>query len=227
MSPFKVTFRFRAPVVMDSEYPIHLDALLAWCVMDEAESMGESNPWVIADDLSELLARTGDSDGQDWCWQASRLRFTASTGRTAMNMLRKTDPVSFLEDFDKGRYMAPRGPNGTVSSVDTNSGQYRGYQMFIQYQWMEKAIAYGVGDIDLVRQLLSRLAGVGKLVRNGFGLLASMEVESCEEAVDLWRDRVLPNGMAGLPGIAYVPSLNCLRPPYWRKADRIMAMDPV
>lgn len=221
MQPFKVTFRFQSPVVTDSEYPIHLDALIAWAVSDEAEAAGSDTAWADADDLAFALDSEQNENGR--VWKASRLIFTPKTERVLMNMIRKSNPEKIMEDYDAGRFTNPR----QVNSIDSNSGQYRAYQMFIAHQWMEKAEAWGVGDIDAVKDLLSRLRSVGKMGRNGFGLISSIEVEPCEEADVQWRLRVLPDGMAGVPGVAYAPGYHCLRAPYWRKTSQVLAQEPV
>jgi len=225
MKPFKVTIRFSAPLVL-SDYPVHLDALLAWCYANEAEEGGAENPWEMSSDLSPGLARA-EGEGGQWCWKASRVLFTPSSEKHLMNMLRRTDPEKFQEDYDKGHYTSVRGPKGSVNSIDSNSGQYRAYQMYISYQWMEKAEAYGVGDIDTVKEWLDRLSSVGKLGRNGFGTIASIEVEECSAAESLWRNRVLPQGVEGVDGITYAPVMATLHPPYWNQQDREMVMEPV
>lgn len=221
MQPFKVTFTFQSPVVTDSEYPIHLDALAAWAVSDEAEAAWSKTAWADADDLSFALDSESNENGQ--VWKASRLIFTPQTERVMMNMIRKSKPETIMEDYDAGRFTHPR----QVNSINTNSGQYRAYQMFVAHQWMEKAEAWGVGDIDVVAELLSRLKNVGKMGRNGFGLIASIEVMPCAEAEVQWRLRVLPNGMDGVPGVDYAPGHHCLRAPYWNKENQVVAQEPI
>lgn len=221
MQPFKVTFRFQSPVVTDSEYPIHLDALIAWAVADEAESSGSPTAWEDADDLSFALDNAENENGK--VWKASRLIFTPQTERVLMNMIRKSNPEKIMEDYDAGRFEHSR----KVNVINTNSGQYRAYQMLIAHQWMEKAEAWGVGDIETVKDLLTRLKSVGKMGRNGFGLISSIEVEECTNAAIQWRLRVLPVDMDGVPGITYTPGYHCLCAPYWRKTSQVVAQEPV
>lgn len=220
--PFKVVIRFLSPVIIESEYPIHLDALLAWAEADDARAAGSNTPWDDANDLSIVL--DNDGEGAQMVWKASRLIFTPLRERNHLNMIRKSDPEAFLQDYDAGYFRTPRAH---LNSIDTRSGQYRAYQMLVAYQWMEKAEAWGVGDIEEVREKLSRLRHIGKMGRNGFGLIASIDVEPCAEATDKWKIRVLPEGRQGATGIRYAPALHCLRAPYWRKTDRIVAMEPV
>lgn len=221
MDPFKVTFRFISPVVTDSEYPIHLDALIAWAAVNEAEAAGSDDAWAEGDDLSFALDSAENEHGR--VWKTSRLIFTPLTERVQMNMIRKSDPEKTMEDYDAGHFKHPR----TVNSINTNSGQYRAYQMFIAHQWIEKAEAWGVGDIEVVKILLSRLRNVGKKGSNGFGRIESFDVEPCSEADVQWRLRVLPHGMEGVPGVTYAPGFHCLRAPYWENLKQVEAMEPI
>lgn len=221
MEPFKVTFRFESPLVVDSEYPIHLDALIAWAVSDEAEQGGSDDAWAEADDLSFVLDAAENEHGR--VWKASRLVFTPCTERIPMNMIRKSNPGAVLEDYDAGRFAHARA----VNLIKTGSGQYRAYQMFINYQWMVKAEAWGVGDIETTKELLGRLRNVGKKGANGFGRIESIDVAPCDKAEVRWRLRVLPLGMDGVPGVDYATGYHCLRAPYWKKLNRVEALEPI
>lgn len=222
MTPFKVTFRFASPVVTDSEYPIHLDGLLAWCAMDEAEKNGSEVPWDDAEDLSMVLEREDAQQSEQWCWRASRLIFTPSSGQHFINMIRKTDPVAYLNAYDAGKFT-----KRVLTRIDSISGQTRAYQLLTTYQWMDKAEAWGVGDIDVVRELLQRLPGIGKQTRNGFGTIREVTVEISDEALEYWRKRTLPMGVDGTAGVSYATVNSTLRPPYWRKTERDFAQEPI
>ena len=92
---------------------------------------------------------------------------------------------------------------------------------------MAKAEAWCVGDADAVIDLMSRLRGVGKMVRNGYGLIQNVTVDPSEEAADKWRLRALPIDMDGVDGVADYPVQQCLRPPYWRKECQIITKEPL
>lgn len=221
MEPLKVTFSFTSPVVIDSEYPIHLDALLAWCVADEATSLGSENAWSAAEDLSYLLESEASQNG--WVWKASALKFTPKSEKIMMNMIRRCDPLIYMDGFDRDRIEVRRKRN----IINSASGQERAYQFLMPYQWMEKAEAWCVGDQEMISEALSRLTCVGKLGRNGFGSLRSFSVEKDSSADMRWRMRVLPEGMAGADDVQYMPALQCLRAPYWKKTNRVMAREPI
>lgn len=219
--PFKVTIRFKSPVVLESEYPIHLDGLLAWAITQE-EADVEHESWAFAEDLSMWLDSAENKNGK--VWKASRLMFTPMRERGQINMIRKSDPEQFLQDFDAGMFQHSRG----ITSINTRSGQYRAYQLLVPYQWMEKAEAWGVGDIKEVASLLVHLKNIGKQGRNGFGLIESVTVEAdLVAAEEKWRIRILPQNMAGMPGVDYAPAIHCLSVPYWQKTKRVVAMEPI
>lgn len=232
MQAFKVTFRFGAPVLRDSEYPVHLDALIAAAAMRDHLAAGTDNPWLAADDLSAYLDRT---DGEAWVWKASQLHFEAASARQWMNHIRRSEPAQYFEDL--GKYWVGKrtkahghlGINPESFKIDTRSGQQRGYQWLAAVQWIDTATAFGVGDIDAVQDVLMRqITHVGKKGVNGYGRVTNIVVEpAAESELDNWRLRVLPAGVPGKSGIQYEPVLACVRAPYWRKLDRVMAQEPI
>ena len=234
MIPLKVTFRFGSPVMTDSEHPIHLDALIASSAVVEAEIGGETDPWAAADDLSDYLDKAVHENG--WVWKASALRFETETEAmdglfVAFNMVRRSDPARRYDDLEAGLWGSDRKINPETFSINTRSGQQRGYQWIAQARWMRSATAWAVGDIDAVREALKleRIGYVGKMRRNGFGRVVSVDVEPVEDArdADRWLLRTLPFGMPGRNGVPYAPVQACLRAPYWRKTDRVAALEPV
>ena len=229
MVPLKITFTFGSPVVVDSEYPIHLDALLAWARVQENIALGMANAWQFGDDLP--LARAGE--GTDWVWQASRLLFTPKMGRQIVNMLRESSPEQFYADFDEELWCNDKCPGKAGKGrkkppvIQTRSGQYRAYMYYVSTQWMERAEAWCVGDPARVREMLNRIESVGKMGRNGFGIIASVNVEEDQAAIELWRLRVLPEGIDRLHGTEYAPVMSPPRAPYWDKLARVPMCEPI
>lgn len=221
MDALKITFTFTGPVVVDSEYPIHLDALVAWCAVDEAESFGAANAWAAGDELGHIFGKAEGSDGQ-WVWQASRLHFTPASERFMMNMIRKCDPLLYMEGYDRG--LIDGRKRGAINS---GSGQERAYQFLMPYQWFERAEAWCLGDREALEEALARLRAIGKLTRNGFGRIKDVQVEADDSAAERWKVRTLPVGFTGASGTVYAPSLQCLRAPYWKKTNRVLANEPV
>lgn len=226
--PIKVRWTFGAPVLVESEYPIHLDALIAASVAREAEALGDPDPWRTADDLSNYLESAGSGDAM--VWKASALRFTPMIRADAlidgMNTVRRSDPEKWYDDFGAGYWQASRA--GDPPTINTQSGVLRGYQWIARTRWMDRAEAWAVGDLDAVSDALSRVRFIGKAGRNGFGRVRSVEVLPAEPGeAGNWMLRVLPPGMPGAPGVEYAPVMACLRAPYWRRTARVPALEPV
>lgn len=225
MEPLRVEWRFAAPLALASDYPVHLDALLAWCVMDERERAGSENPWADADDLSALLERTEPSQpgGDDWCWKASRLNVEWASDFQYLNMVRKSEPLEFLEGYDRNLIGGRKR-----SGINTMSGQQRGYQWLLPCRWAERAVAYCIGDAQAIEAALSRLTHIGKMARNGFGRVKSVSVEPDEGASVRWRYRTLPAHEAQQPMPApatLIPVQRPLRAPYWRRLACVNAVE--
>lgn len=224
MNSFAVEFTFSAPVVQPSEYPIHLDGLIAYSVMKELEELGEADPWAASADLSHILERT---EGDSWVWKASMLIFSPAESFDFQNMIRKSDPERYMDDLTAGLWAPKREVRPETFRIDTRSGQQRGYQWLSPMQWMKSAVAYGIGDMEMVHEALSRLEYIGKMGRNGFGRISKIQVSEASDHVDAWKLRVLPPEIMGKEGIRYEPVQACLRAPYWRKTDRVKAQEPL
>jgi CRISPR type IV-associated protein Csf3 len=221
MEALKVTFTFTSPVVRESEYPIHLDALAAWCIVDEAESFGADNAWAAGDDLSHIFGKAEAPDGQ-WVWQASCLHFTPASERALINMIRKCDPLRYMAGYDRGVI-----DGRSRKHITSGSGQERAYQFFAPYQWFARAEAWCLADRDALEDLLGRLRSIGKMGRNGFGLIKDVVIESDDMANEQWKVRTLPLSMSGAPNATYTPTLQCLHAPYWKKTNRVLANEPL
>lgn len=241
MQALKVTFKLASPLFLDSEYPVHLDALLAYACVQEMQDAGEDDCWAKTDSaLGELLERShGDAVGDPWVWKASKLFVQAASSIQFANQIRKSDPEMYFEDLHSdanpsGVWVTGFMKDGTARKfnpetfgINTASGQQRGYQWLAASRWVKEVTAFAVGDVDLIREYLTRhIRNLGKVGRNGFGRVASIEV-AAHDGEDDWRLRVLPVGMAGKEGAGYAQVQACLRAPYWRKTDRVLAMEPI
>ena len=235
MQALKVQWKLASPLFIDSEYPIHLDALLAKACVMEMEAEGVDDAWSKTDSYMEgMLAKT---DGDAWVWKASKLMIKAASSIQLTNQIRKSDPDMYYADLHSPEnpsgvwvtgFMkdgSPRKFNSETLMINTASGQQRGYQWLSASQWVAEITAYAVGDIDAVQYYLSKyIKHIGKVSRNGYGRIDSMVVTP-HDSEDDWRMRVLPLGEPGKPGCTYAPVQACLRDPYWRKTDRVKAME--
>lgn len=230
MEALKLTFTFSSPLLIDSEYPMHMDAIIASAVCRLSEEMGSENPWRDADDLSCYLDKT---TGDHWVWKASRLIFTPSSGISFQNQTRKSDPDRYFQDLGNywtGKKPSEEKPIGSINPetfrINTGSGQQRGYQWLNASQWMSKAEAWVVGDKEALEDLLKTITHIGKMGRNDYGRIESLVVESTLE-VDRWKLRLLPIDEVGLDGVSYELVNGCLRAPYWKNINRIQVKEPL
>jgi len=228
IEPLKITIELATPVVTESEYPIYLDALLSYAASKEAEAAGLADAWKAGEDLP--LGRAGQGD--DWVYQASMLIFTPIAPRELVNMQRKASPEMFYRDFELGLWGFPALKSGKENTkepptINTLSGQFRAYQYYTSTQWMSHACAYCIGDKEAITRLLKQLTHIGKMGRNGWGLIDSITVESDPCAESKWALRVLPAGIQSpLSDVEYMPVLSAPRAPYWNKQTHIEMQGP-
>lgn len=222
MLPLQVTFSLSTPVVLESEHPVHFDGVLAACVAREAEEMGSEDPWTDADDLSHLLERTEEDAQGNWVWKASQLVFEACTERFMQPLVRRSEPEEFMHAQDAGLFNSRR----LRSSLPSGSGPDRSYFLYHSYQWMSSVTAHCIGDPVEIKNALRYVKSLGKMGRNGFGAIASVDVVVVEDS-DAWMRRFLPTGHPGAAGAVYVPAMRRLRAPYWKKSDMAEVKMPV
>lgn len=237
MQALKVTFKLAAPILRDSERPVHLDALVAFALAEEHTvlSLGgeDVDAWESAKDLSEIFERTSasaDSPG-DWVWKASWLQFNPVLSKEWVNQTRRCEPDRYYDDL--GKYWVGSGKKnelgvGDKFGIDTGSGQMRGYQWLNCTQWSDQAEAWAIGDQDALTHYLSRIDHLGKKGANGYGRVVSVTVEAAaEQDADKWMLRTLPLELAGRVGEQYELVTATLRAPYWDKLARVVAHEPL
>lgn len=194
----KVTMTFSSPLVIP-EHPVHLDALLAWAMVEEARDRNDDNPLVAQEALP--LGKSGVT------WQASALAFTPMGSPFLVPMTRTFD-INRLANDQGVKYI------GNKQKFTQGTGKYKGYDMKVPCRWMEKAEAWCVGDEDEVGRLLSKVTAVGKLTRIGYGAVATCSVDQVEDG-GLWRLRNLPPDGDMPHGVQFALVQQNLQPPYW------------
>ncbi|ACK78649.1 type IV CRISPR-associated protein Csf3 [Acidithiobacillus ferrooxidans] len=229
MKPLEIRFRLATPMLVHSDLPFHFDALMAYAVSRDSEMNGSADPWLDAEDLSEILGREGEGDS--WVWQASRMEVLARLPYPKIyesaNNLRFTDPSRFYDDLDRGLWQ-PRGKvNPETFRIDPNSGQQRGYQMYLTTSNAQEVAFYVIGEEEAIRFYLSQVTHLGKGSKNGYGRISNAEIRDCPEAADRWRKRWLHKDMPGADGVEYAPVMGRLRQPYWDKAHFHPVLEPV
>ncbi|OFA16384.1 hypothetical protein A4U49_07710 [Acidithiobacillus ferrivorans] len=229
MEAMEVTFTLATPMMLNSEYPVHLDALIAFAVSRDAEKQGSDHPWEDANDLSDIFDRTA-GEGKRWVWKASQLvvtqRHLSRQLYSMTNAVRRTDTGRFFGDLEAG-YWRPRSKlNPETFRIQTRKGQQRGYQMYLVTADVCEVKAWAVGEMDAVRYYLGTIDHLGKGGNNGYGKIVETSVSACADE-DQWRLRWMPEGEPGKPGVSYAPVNGCLQQPYWEDYRHHRVMEPV
>jgi len=204
MQPLAIRFSLITEMILP-EAPIHLDALLAWAAVDAAG--GD----LAAQDALPLDRHTAE-DGA-WVWKASMLATSPVEIRNNVPMVRSFEP--WQSGMDKGE-VYEGGPN----VMTTGTGPYKAYIFTRHSGLIKEARAWCVGDLEKVTALLSRLTHIGKLSRLDFGRIESVDVKA-DEDTNAWKFRVIPWEADG-----YDKTHECVRPPYWKRENRVVAWRP-
>lgn len=204
--PFKVHWQLRAPVIVPS-LPIHLDALLSWARVQEELERGNADALALQHDIP--LSRHECRGG--WCFKASMLEFDFTASQQQLHFVKTSDIDEYAREFERGTF-GRRRPSFDPARGLTKAGSFVMYEAFAA-----SATAYGIGDIDLVRQLLSRVHSIGKLRRCGKGSVRQVEVRPCDEAAVRWTWRNLPVDSSHAMPDSHFAAQQRLHAPYWSK----------
>jgi CRISPR type IV-associated protein Csf3 len=207
MKPFRVNWWLSQPVCL-SEYRLHLDALLAYAIVDEAIRDGASSKDALACQATLPLERVGGEE--KWIWKASSLLFKFASPPFLVQCVRQTDVDKIA--FAKGKLIDTKR-----SQISQGTGYYKDFDLRFAVQWVKSITAYGVGDIKSVTRLLSTIPALGKLTRNGWGRIMKYSVEEDPEAVKRWQLRTLPQWIIMENSKNHCPGVSTVRPPYWRR----------
>lgn len=210
-TPFRVTFHLSSPLNVGN-HDIHLDALIAWCLVDEAKPKTTDE----LDALHDQLPLDRHYVGDQWVWKASRLNIEHGPVETRF-LTRRFDMPGYGVHVAEGRVKS--------GHVDESRGQFRNMFEHFQVEHVKKVYCFGVGDVERVAELLSRLEFLGAKTRLGFGRIKEIEIEKINDEDCAWFHRPLPKG-SNYVALGYYPRLFRLRPPYWKHEDKGMVMYP-
>ena len=193
------------------ERPIHLDALLASAKVDEHRRCGQPLEKALSaqDDLP--VEKAVGPDGA-WVWKASQLLFCASSPPINVQMTRRVDVDVLAADRDHV-FTSRR------QTVKVGTGPFRNYDLRFPVQWQGEVTAYGIGEVGTVEGLLRTINSLGRLRRNGWGKIASLEVApAAVETTDYWKRRALPLSFLPQTLTGHRLAYGTCRPPYWDRA---------
>lgn len=220
MQPLKIVWEFASPVAART-YPLHLDALLAWAMVNRAEMMG-GHPCPYSEQDVLPLERSGE------VWKASQLVFTPASEPYLLPFIRKASIVEFAADSGF-RYEA-----GKKNKFSIGTGKYKAFDLRLHVQPMKGAVAWCVGDRGRIEDLLKDVTSLGKWHMKGQGRVKRcghdlvMTVQECpKDEEENWRLRVLPkNSGLELAGVEYWPVMAVCSAPYWDRSRQQMAVMP-
>jgi len=187
--------------------PIHLDSLLAAALVSRAMATNAPDPY----SEQEKLPLRKEGAGPDWVWCASQVFFD-KTNQQSVAMVRPYQMMDWAERFGKVW-------TGKRNVIPQGTGPMKSEQIFLPIADVTNVQAWGVGDIDLVRQLLSELTGLGKVTRNGWGRIDQIDVVPDDLAEINWRRRSLPASMSHLALPQHVEGTGNVRPPYFQRRN--------
>jgi CRISPR type IV-associated protein Csf3 len=218
VTPLRVTFQL-ATAVIEGDYPIHLDDLLAWATVDEqllstgAERFSDERFEALIADLP--LGRLSGGEG-DSVWAASQLMLAPADGRGMRMTVRRTNVDSLVDLIGSGAVIR-RG-----DQINLSSGPDKNYLMQTPYLLTSNATAWCIGDKQEIERLLPRVLYLGKKRSQGFGRIASFSVEDDEEATEKVWIRHLPWARDG-----FCQARVAVRPPYWSPQNEQDAWVPM
>lgn len=220
MKPLRITWTFSSPVVNMSDYPTHLDGLVAFTVFEQAKAMGAHDPVALAQDLNHVFAQQDSANGP--IWKASCLAFSPASEVLYTTLVRRNEAQAWQMHQDAGVIKSSRN---TLSST---TGVNRAYFVQHPYQWMHSASAWCIADETELRAALADIKAIGKMVRNGFGRILDCTIIEDEAAVEKWRIRNLPLDVVGAADTQYAETQRlCVRPPYWQRTAALPAKEPM
>ena len=230
LRPLKITAEMAEPVVtwMDG---LHLDGPLAFGVfMGLTPSQKDRLPplhseWAV--DFELPLARweervewvdvhprlfteppqmniDGSRSGTVWGWQCSAAH--AEWLLSEIHYVRKRPPTA-----EMSRYT-------TSPSVNQAGGAFKAQNKPCPSRFTRRVWWYAVGDIHRVREVLTRVPAIGKLVNHGPGKVLRWTVEEHDDW-DAWRARAMPDAESGIRA--------SIRAPYHHPSRQAPATEPI
>lgn len=186
-------------IVYNPFEPIHIDALLAWCLAPIATKQRDLKREDIPDEF-ELPLLKHHANG-DWCWQASAL-FPEGVATETLQYWRKRFRQNRIE-------MVDGNPNLTM-------GIYRDYNNSMPVMHALRMVGYASGNGEEIRRLLEQIKYLGKKRAYGKGAVTSVEVIESKENYSLYRDGKPMRWIPDENGTKFVRP----RPPYWHPHGR-------
>ena len=201
--------------------PINLDALLAYCLVQEEMPTNDKEMAELHNNLPIARYNIG---GGDFVWKASQLILTTlfSEARMLTSGINEEHSLSIAS---KG--MLHTGKKGGLNRlIDANTGDYKSFQVFYQVDTLKHCYGFVHGDKDKIAMLLDKhLTHLGAKSSLGSGQIKQIKIEKIDEKDCHWYFRAMPVKASFIKkGIHKVGSI---RPPYWKRENAVPLIVPV
>lgn len=199
---------------------LHLDGLIAWAMVQEAEAEGQ-----VFDNYDALLADLPfgkHETAAGWVWQASLVQPVEVKGSERRYMTTKTASAEFAERMLDGRILGK-----PLTHIDTVRGPYKNDAFWYTIEHVDRCVAYCIGDPQRIAPLLDHITHLGKRARLDHGRIEPQDgtlalMVKDEHAMTRWRQRHMPEQEKG-----HQPVMGRLRPPYWQGEGSIPVWRPL
>ena len=234
MQPLRITFTLSTPICEPSA-PIHLDALLAYCAVQEAQAAGTLTSF---EEVLDKLPFDREVRDEGWTWKASALVPAGRRGVRQRFLSRKFWDPAYAELFGEGLLqigrrgepsvptdldsVVPREADGIekqvlktgadAGAIDTSRNHQKNFSYLYPVVSIPRFTAFCVGDKEVIEHLLRRhLVSLGKRARLDHGHIEHIAIE-CDRAAELlWEQRNTPWPVRSDD----IVDVGAVRPPYW------------
>lgn len=182
---------------------LHLDGLIAWAMVKEAEDQGRF--FENYDEILSQLPFAKHESEAGWVWKASFIKPLQVLGSERRYMTTKTAVASMAELMTEGRIAGK-----PLTSIDTVRGPFKNDAFWYTIEHVDACAAYCVGDPERLAPLLDLVTHLGKRARLDHGRISAFTMDEDASADRLWRNRNMPE-----PENGHQPIMGRLRPPYW------------
>lgn len=241
MKPLRIEFTLSGHMEKPSK-PLHLDSLIAFARFQQAQEAGESGE---IRDIIEDLPLSKSARDKLWVWQASALRFEKIQSVGMRHWTRKTvmpdeyamllfngliergrKPTGLADEARKKNHKALCDKDGNTKffsqKIDTVRGTMKSELQAYPVSVASKAIAYCVGDAEVIESLIhpdmGYLTHIGKRTRLGHGKIVALSITEDADALERWKQRILPWQEDDYLGIEAT-----VIPPYWDEKNSVSA----
>lgn len=224
MSKLQIDCQLAGPW-MPPAFGLHLDALLAWSLVEEAKasvSVTNAQDVSYADIIGDLPLDTHDTGDGRTIWCASQFLPVGWMGQERRYLTAKTSAENAF-------HWMGRGVVEVSNTIDMVRGIAKNGQAFFTIEHAKSLRAWAVGDADAIMDLLMRVQAIGVKTRIGFGSLLPYENGDLWKITEVaddqchWQRRSAPVKLID-DSFAAVGSW---QPPYWQGHDRIWRPVPM